>query len=66
MHSFHIGPTLFLLKTPTCLNGLNEKKQYIRLQVVKLYDQKFYFRILSRFLFRTIKLQNEIEYENKF
>ena len=31
MHSFHIGPTLFLLKTPTCLNGLNETKQFIRL-----------------------------------
>jgi hypothetical protein len=31
MHNFHIGPTLFLLKTPTYLNGLSETKQFIRL-----------------------------------
>lgn len=36
MHSFHIGPTLFLLKTPTCLNGLNKKKQFIRLIEIML------------------------------
>ena len=31
MHNFHIEPTLFLLKTPTYLNGLSETKQFIRL-----------------------------------
>ena len=39
----------------------NQVKKKIKCQLVR-----FYFRILSRFLSRTIKTKNEIEYENKF
>jgi hypothetical protein len=51
MHNFHIGPTLFLLKTPTYLNGLSETKQFIRL-----------IEIMSTYLGLTLTLT--VRYEN--
>jgi hypothetical protein len=66
MHNFHIGPTLFLLKTPTYLNGLSETKQFIRLiEIMSTYLGLTLTLTVEMLLFDNRVLNESVEYTFK-
>jgi hypothetical protein len=66
MHSFHIEPTLFLLKTPTSLNGLNKTKQFIRLiEIMSTYLGLTLTLTVEMLLFDNRVLNESVEYTFK-